>query len=417
MAYTDKELKDATQVAYAELAGSFERLLKKNPGQRAFTLEQLRLEGERNGEAVGRLAGLSDAQRNTWKLVAVRNDDLPGGSGLYCCVIETGPGEAIVAYRGSENMRNLMNLQQDWVGADLALLHNTATPQEREAERFLLENRGLLERYQWTATGHSLGGELAEYTAIMAAHHGMDGNFAGSYSFDGPGHSNTILEKYQNEIEKVSGKMVHYRWSPVGNLLNEIPGARQQMVAVEDKGGDKYGPLTRHDTKYLVFTPEGQLVAGKMDPLSGLLLYFSRGLDRLPKPMDDALLRVVSQTLYANYWIGQDETLRNSLVAGGAALLLAAGLTAGVAPTIAALAAAALVVATFVVGVALLEATYEAIVWIAGKICEFAAKAWEGIRGKESELAQAISQTIQSAKGWLSQRNILETMKEDYHAY
>lgn len=83
-------------------------------------------------------------------------------------------------------MENVSTLKNDWLEADLGLVNSIQTGQECQVEEFLKNNRDTLSKYnEWTATGHSLGGSLAEFSAVMSVRLGMSDNLAGSYSFDG----------------------------------------------------------------------------------------------------------------------------------------------------------------------------------------------------------------------------------------
>lgn len=78
-----------------------------------------------------------------WSISAVHDSN--SDNGFYACVIDTGDGNAIVAYRGSEGMgsdeKGLANLQHDWIEADLGILNSDGekktTNQYQEAKKML----------------------------------------------------------------------------------------------------------------------------------------------------------------------------------------------------------------------------------------------------------------------------------------
>lgn len=49
-----------------------------------------------------------------WNISGVHNTN--SQNGFYACIIETAPREAAVGFRGSEDMGDLSNVANDWVG-------------------------------------------------------------------------------------------------------------------------------------------------------------------------------------------------------------------------------------------------------------------------------------------------------------
>lgn len=75
----------------------------------------------------------------------------------------------------------------------------------------------------------------------------------------------------------MKGVIKHYRWSWVGNLLFDLPGVEYQDVSInEDEvvkdNGDLKAIFWRHDTKYLKYDENGNLMPGEKMDLRALLL-------------------------------------------------------------------------------------------------------------------------------------------------
>lgn len=179
--------------------------------------------------------GLDDCLN--WRVMAVADDE--NQSGMYGCMLDDGNGEAIVAFRGSVGLDAGALLtgdkeqRMDWISADLGLLDGQVTYQqerEREFVRQLYEQYG--DRYNYTFTGHSLGGNLAMDAAITAPE-GMRDNIRGAVGLDSPGFSSEYWEEHADQIAEMEGRFTHYRWSPVGALL-VAPGT-EMIVDTSDK--------------------------------------------------------------------------------------------------------------------------------------------------------------------------------------
>lgn len=269
MAYSDYEMKNFTQVAYADFGKAYDYLHSCCPEQDSFTIAELKAVAEviDSNADLSSLRCLDENQMSNWRISVVH--DTNAKNGFYACIIETSPGQAAVAFRGSES-----NDFYDWVGSDFGLLNSVCTIEQRETDRFLSKYSEKISNYDSVAmTGHSLGGNLAEYATLVSRNHGIR-NVEQCISFDGPGFSNEFLMFHSLDILAMNGVMTHYRWSVVGNLLFEIPGVQYQDVRVSNsantRDSDKMGSLTRHDTKYLEFE-EGSVVPLKENENKDLL--------------------------------------------------------------------------------------------------------------------------------------------------
>ncbi|MFI3312538.1 MAG: Mbeg1-like protein [Eubacteriales bacterium] len=173
---------------------------------------------------------LSEPYAN-WTIEAIVNENPVGGSGLWACILDTG-SDSILACRGSETSQLLeKDITQDWIGADLALLFSTETAQEADLKAFMEENAELLNSQDWYATGHSLGGALADYAAVISACENSTVNtVTGATNFDGPGHSAEFIALYITEIATVADTMTHIKASFVSCFLIELPGVTSKLI-------------------------------------------------------------------------------------------------------------------------------------------------------------------------------------------
>ncbi|MCR4697181.1 MAG: DUF2974 domain-containing protein [Lachnospiraceae bacterium] len=169
-----------------------------------------------------------------WKVYDVYDKNSVWDSGIFALTLKPIEGEAIVAYRGSENSasgnpNNDIFEQRDqdmldWVMADFGLQLETITDQERDAATYLTKILNSANFTQVSVSGHSLGGELALTSATMAV---KDlSKFKQGASFDGPGHPlaffelNEIKNNYNND--EFREKLKHYQYTLIGALYNSL---------------------------------------------------------------------------------------------------------------------------------------------------------------------------------------------------
>lgn len=192
------------------------------------------------------VAGELDSWRN-WTVVDSCNKN--DSSGFCACVIDTGDGNALIGFRGSESTSFYEGVM-DWGVADVGLLNSSLTIQQADAEAYLRE---IWEKYgdrynSYSLTGHSLGGNLAEHATITAPDE-MRAHIDHCISYDGPGYSNEYLRIHRRDIEEAEGTIDHYWWSWVGNLLIQPDGVNNRVIDAQDEPGKEgtiEGMLLRH---------------------------------------------------------------------------------------------------------------------------------------------------------------------------
>jgi hypothetical protein len=214
-----------------------------------------------------------------WNIVGVydTNNDRNGlgAEGVVAYIMDDGKGNAVIAFRGTD---------QDYEWAhDTELVNAVSTKHQESIKKFLVSYQDVLKGYNSISiTGHSLGGNDSIYTALELARMGMGDKIDSVYSMDGPGVSQEFLNEYEEEIAQIGSKLHHRIWSWVGSLLNPIPGADNVYVATATHNpydDDRANLLTKHDTKYVMFDENGNMVPGVPDLLMRAIGSMSKKLD------------------------------------------------------------------------------------------------------------------------------------------
>lgn len=320
MLVNEKEQLIATQIAYADLDGAWKNLSNNNT--KKVTLKEAIEYAKEHGANLGGLKNYISFKNGKvsfkegyehigqWVILSAKNENQPGKSGFYGCILDTGESH-ILACRGSESMENTLNFKQDWVDADLKLLNSKQTKQEAALRKYIQDNHVLLDKKKWVATGHSLGGALADHAAVVSDELGLL-NFDGAINFDGPGHSQEYINAHRKALEHVSSKMIHKKASIVGSLLFDLPGVQQDFIQTsrisrfdsEDRVEGASFMLLEHDTKYWVLDKDGNTVEGKQETQEWVIEKISRFIERLPPEIGNLLPDVIYVSFLACKCIG-----------------------------------------------------------------------------------------------------------------
>lgn len=296
MGFSDRDMLVATQIAYYDFDidilesnhynATLRELFEQDPG--IYEKLQANLNKKDNSpteqyraqEAMELYHEImeEDSPYGDWVIKAVKDDNT--GSGFYGCLIETSPEEAIIGFRGSESIDG-NQVVKDWALADFGLLNSEQTWQQQVTEEFMRE---INENYNYEAyytTGHSLGGNLSSHAAITAPED-MKEKILQSYSFDGPGFSEEYLSSHKEQIEDSEGKLTHYRWSIVGNLLTQPDGTKDKPVALKETSVENQWDyfLQRHDVSFVDFDGDGNVKKGATEIPEFLVSILTQVLDR-----------------------------------------------------------------------------------------------------------------------------------------
>lgn len=303
MAYTAEDLAVASKVAYLDIDydlindyidNSEVGGLKLAEYQNILRERVSHYSGEASDYAAEALSQLdkimdSDPKYGEWTIKGVKDDN--SQSGLYGCLIETSPDSAIVGFRGSES-HNAAQLQKDWVEADLGLLNSTATKQQEVAQAYMQEIAEFGRYSNYAVTGHSLGGNLAIHAGLTCPDD-MKDKITQIVNLDGPGFSDEYLQEHATRIAEMAGVITHYQWSVVGALLFSIPGSTYMSIKTTD---DVYGKndidslIKKHDTDYIHFDKQGNVIPGEMDPLAKSVGHLSRQIESCPDWLGNSLV-------------------------------------------------------------------------------------------------------------------------------
>lgn len=427
MAVKESSLLAATQIAYADLDEAFYNLSKNGEGI-ALTKAIIYAKEHKNqlGGLSNYIEGYDEDDKGNiinvrfkqgyenigdWKILEPVNDNIKGGTGLYACILDTGNAR-ILACRGSEGAGNFIandigrrNLDQDWIEADFMLLNSVQTKQEEALRKYMTDNADLLSEKPWAATGHSLGGALADHAAVVSAEENI-GNFSGAVNFDGPGHSQEYIKEHNKALKRVSEKMTHKKASIVGNLLFDLPGARQEYIKTSnesrfvDKDGSPISTIEgvkalflKHDTQYWVLDKDGNTAAGEQLTAEWGTEKLSRTIERLPAPVGNMLPVILLKTVHGVEWAADllneapdsSNTLAENMVINVVSFILNHPLV--IAPIAIPIVADALVVITFMI---IGELTVETAEKTAAKIAQGISKTVSWLSDKAAELFEAI---------------------------
>ncbi len=412
MGYTDKELRDATQIAYLDLKDGFDDLSRMNikpPYSIREIIDILDDESIKKLEEEIKKGDIS-IDLDSWKITEIH--DTNDTNGFYGCIIETSNNEAIVAFRGSES-ETVDQLKYDWVKADIGLLNNNQTPQQKEIDLFLsdIKNKGFLDKYTYVAsTGHSLGGNLSDYFTIQAANDFRD-KMKQSVNFDGPGFSKEFLESNKINIESVSGIMKHYQWSAVGNLLFPVPGVEFVTTDIKDYSETSkylqderteysYNLIARHDTRSLEYDEHGNLVNGKMDKLAWFMGKLSKLIDRMPSAIGNSMKKDLEYFLLHGEEIKSLFVVDKKLTTLGKEMVAAAAIAVLSNPIgTLTIAANVIVTSTAVILASVgLECLVEYIESTAEKVGELVAEAKKMVAKKFEEFKEALKEEVSKVK-------------------
>jgi hypothetical protein len=244
-----------------------------------------------------------------WKIVDACDQNET--TGFYGCLIDTGDGDAIVGFRGSESY-DATQVAADWGLADVGLVNNVCTIQQYSATEYM---KYLYKKYGdsydgFTLTGHSLGGNLAEH-ALITAPDEMIAKIERAVSYDGPGFSDEYLLFHAAEIFRTQGKLYHYEWSWVGSLLFQPPGTCDKTIKAHNDDtvdGDLNSMLHRHATYNVEFDENGNVQPGERGILQILLDPASKALEIR---LDDTAYVFIILSLASFLYAHREEILNN----------------------------------------------------------------------------------------------------------
>lgn len=223
MAFTDVEMAILSKLAYY---GSDDDQRQPSRGQSlhsALTNESIKefLESELGDGYDKALQGLiTKTDGKDYKIVKAEDDNK--GTGFAAIAIKDPDNNITVATRGTEGFDIIhKDASRRDVAADLELAFSLSTSQQKEMEKFMQA----LEKEEYDGyyfTGHSLGGNLANYGAITFKP--ID-KVKGVVTFNAPGFNEAFMSKYAAEIAAIYNRVNNYQneYDYVSSILF-VPG-------------------------------------------------------------------------------------------------------------------------------------------------------------------------------------------------
>lgn len=234
--YTDRDMQVASKFAYYDvpkdkLPCTLQELLQREPSiiehiQQEVNDHPDNIYYQRELELLKSIES-GESKYSGWTMQESMHD--AQGTGFGACLLQTGDGRGIVAFRGSDNFFS-DQFAKDWMESDAALVNNTGTTAQQDAAAKFLQD--IDKKYHWdhyTLTGHSLGGNLAFHSAIEAPDSLVD-RIDHVYSLEGPGFSQNYLDRNRDKIARLEGRLTHYSWDAVGPMLTQPDGTKERHV-------------------------------------------------------------------------------------------------------------------------------------------------------------------------------------------
>lgn len=101
MAYSDKDLRTFTQIAYTDFSDAAEKIMKDSDnGNAECTIANLEANSTPRDDGYPYDTTITNDQKQNWKIVSIH--DTNAQNGFYACIVETSPGNAVVCFRGTE---------------------------------------------------------------------------------------------------------------------------------------------------------------------------------------------------------------------------------------------------------------------------------------------------------------------------
>lgn len=205
----------------------------------------------------------------------VENDD-HGGGGVSAIFKNPETSEAVVAFRGTA--------AEEWKdnftgGAGTDMADGVSTMQQQKALEWYRSQD--MDGYSMiTVTGHSKGGNKAQYIALL------DDSVSRCISFDGQGFSDEFVDRYRAEIEKNQGKITNH--SVDHDYVNLLLNAIGQQIYYEGYDYGEGGFLENHcPNTYFQFDESGNYSVkvaegGQAEEMRALDEFFNSYLRSLP---------------------------------------------------------------------------------------------------------------------------------------
>ena len=302
--HDEKELNDIARLAYIDLASNYDYLCRESGyTESKFTYEELLLarqddvdiyeeflkendlqiyynENSASEKSIDYIiVGDGDGVRiegddlKSWQVVDIH--DTNNDNGFYGCAVDTGDGDLVLSFRGSEVGAKGKTID-DWGINDAGLLIETPeelTPQHLEGIRWAndLNRAGFFKNCNSIAlAGHSLGGNISEFMGMFYFSQYYPDKCTQIFNLDGPGENELMMNYFMDNYKIMDGKMFLFKASGVGTIFHEHASDYMESVriaanksgidlsAIPEKYRDKLYDIILHGQRYWLFDEDGK---------------------------------------------------------------------------------------------------------------------------------------------------------------
>lgn len=363
--HDEKELNDIARLAYIDLASNYDYLCSKSKyTDSKFTYEELLLARQDNTEIYEEFLQENDLQiyynenssgeksidyivvggeggvriegddLKSWQVVDIH--DTNNDNGFYGCAVDTGDGNLVLSFRGSEVGAKGKTID-DWGINDAGLLIETPeelTPQHLEGIRWAndLNRAGFFKNCNSIAlAGHSLGGNISEFMGMFYFSQYYPDKCTQVFNLDGPGENQLMMDYFMDNYKIMDGKMFLFKASGVGTIFHENASEYMESVRIAaDKNGidlsiipekyrDKLYDIILHGQRYWLFDEDGKsfIRIEESETTINCAKFFS-SIDSLPfdakKEMYQTLINAANQIIMSDGVDGVNINLFNTVL-------------------------------------------------------------------------------------------------------
>lgn len=160
--------------------------------------------------------------------------EIPGTHLMACAFVSADGGDYYVAYRGTGDGK--------WLDNGEGMYKDKTVMQQSAADFFdhVVETQGLSEIHNIMVTGHSKGGNLAQFVTLASQHYDLVDS---CYSFDGQGFSDAAIKEFEKDLQRYQAQLnkmysINGENDPVHKLGNVvIPSDRTYYVKTREGSG------------------------------------------------------------------------------------------------------------------------------------------------------------------------------------
>jgi len=219
-----------------------------------------------------------DSKYYNWKVARVQDNNTSTGFVAY--TFESQPGEAVVAFRGSEDMAKL-EYRNDWQN-NASSVYARQTVQQKDAEAYMADP-SMKDYSNISLTGHSLGGNLALYAALTADPQLRD-VITSTQTFNAPGFNQEFIQSHKETIDTTRSRIQEFQNEY--DLVSSIMYNPTQPIIIHTTAKNK--TLTDNHALNFLQIENGQFkrsATQEKDISCQVLADFTQRLQTLPAPM------------------------------------------------------------------------------------------------------------------------------------